>query len=342
MSIVASRGRGIMSKLNGGADLDRDDSKEIAKLIEVQVSSIEECGRDIRAYSLAPLNRLPLPAASAGSHIDLHLPNGLVRQYSLILTDRDTSSYRVAVKRDAMSRGGSIYIHRDLHVGANLKISSPRNHFLLEENASHSVLIAGGIGITPIFSMVQRLLSLKKSWELYYAVRTRAELALMSEMPISPHVHLHLDDESDGKYLDLKRIIGQAPLNTHFYCCGPSPLMTGFEGASVQIPSEQKHVEYFSPKEGPSLDGGFLVRLARSGRMVAVSAGRSILDSLEEAGINVEHSCTEGVCGTCEVGVLAGVPDHRDSVLSPAERAANNTIIVCCSGSKSEELVLDL
>jgi tetrachlorobenzoquinone reductase len=331
-----------MSRSNEKAYVARSNPKGVGDVIDVRVSSIAECGRDIRTYTLESLDQAPLPSATAGSHIDLHLPNGLIRQYSLILTGKDSINYRVAIKRDAASSGGSVHIYNKVRVGTILKISTPRNHFPLEENAPHSVLIAGGIGITPIFSMAQRLLLLNKSWELYYACRSRADLALADEMPRGSHVHLHFDDESGGSYLDLKEIIAHAPANSHFYCCGPLPLMAGFESASAEIPPEQRHFEYFTPKEAPSLDGGFVVRLARSGRVVAVPAGHSILEVLEEAGVAIEHSCTEGICGTCEIGVLAGIPDHRDSVLTPAERAANNTIIVCCSGSKSEELVLDL
>jgi tetrachlorobenzoquinone reductase len=311
--------------------------------IDVRVVRVDDCGRDIKAYTLARLDQVKLPSADAGSHIDLLLPNGLIRQYSLILTDASTSKYRVAIKRDICSRGGSSYIHSDVQVGAVLKIKPPRNHFPLDESASHSVLIAGGIGITPIFSMAHRLLRLNKSWELYYACRCRADLAFVDEMPGGPNIHLHLDDESDGGFLDLGRIIAGAPAETHFYCCGPSPLMGAFEKAAAGVPAEQQHVEYFAPKEAPlPLHGGFKVRLAKSGKVLTIPEGGTILDTLKEAGVCVDHSCTEGICGTCETKVLAGIPEHRDSVLTPAERAANNTIMVCCSGSKSEELVLDL
>jgi ferredoxin-NADP reductase len=310
--------------------------------IDVQVSEIENCGRDIRAYTLRSLRKEPLPPAEAGSHIDLMLSNGLIRQYSLILGREDTMTYRIAVKRDANSRGGSAYIHDNVRLGMIFKLKPPRNHFPLNEDASHSVLIAGGIGITPIFSMVNRLAKLKKSWDLYYACRCRADLAFLDELPHGSNVHLHLDDESEGKYLDLDRIVRGAPLDAHFYCCGPLPLMAAFEKASTQVSDQLKHVEYFTAKETQPLQGGFKVKLAKSGRVLVIPEGGTILDALKTAGVSVEHSCTEGICGTCETKVLAGVPDHRDSVLTPAERAANNTIMVCCSGSKSEELVLDL
>ncbi|WJR76889.1 PDR/VanB family oxidoreductase [Bradyrhizobium sp. NP1] len=310
--------------------------------IDVQVAEIEECGRDIRAYTLRSLNRNHLPFAEAGAHIDLLLPNGLIRQYSLILAGRPTGDYRVAIKRDANSRGGSAYIHTDVRVGTVLAISAPRNHFPLDEDAPHSVLIAGGIGITPIFSMAHRLLSLSKAWELHYACRSRADVAFADEMPRGSNIHLHLDDESNGQYLDLSRIVARAPQGAHFYCCGPLPLMVAFEKAAAGIQDSRKHVEYFTPKEVVRPQGGFKVKLAKTGKVLTIPQGGSILDALKTAGVSVDHSCTEGICGTCETKVLAGVPDHRDSVLTPAERAANNTIMVCCSGSKSEELVLDL
>jgi ferredoxin-NADP reductase len=321
---------------------DRGNQIDSSGLIDVRLSAIREAAYETKLYHFEAVDRAPLPSASAGAHIDLHLANGLIRQYSLVLENRPASDYVVAVKLDAAGRGGSAYMHRELRVGTTLKISEPRNNFPLNETAEHSVLIAGGIGITPIFSMIQRLLVLNTSWELYYACRSRADMAFLQALPRVPSVHLHFDDESGGAYLDLKQIVMRAPANAHFYCCGPLPLMAAFETAAATLPAEQKHVEYFTPKEARSLKGGFVVRLAKSGKTLTVCEGQTILDVVTEAGIAVEHSCTEGICGTCETKVLAGIPEHRDSLLSPAERASNNTMMICCSGSKTEELVLDL
>ncbi|BBB97684.1 MULTISPECIES: PDR/VanB family oxidoreductase [Bradyrhizobium] len=313
-----------------------------ADTIDVRVCEVLECGRDTKAYKLQPLTSEPLPMAEAGAHIDLILPTGLIRQYSVILRRQRTEGYWIAVKKDVNSRGGSLQIHGSVIVGTILKVKAPRNNFPLDEGAPHSVLIAGGIGITPIVSMINRLVALGKSWELYYACRSRADLSLLEEIPAGQNAHFHLDDESDGKYLDLSKIVGGAPAGAHFYCCGPLPLMAAFDLATADIPDQRKHVEYFTARESEPPQGGFRIKLARSGKVLNVPQGGTILDALKEAGIPVEHSCAEGICGTCETTVLAGIPDHRDSVLTPSERAANNTIMVCCSGSKSEELVLDL
>jgi len=322
-------------------DLDHN-REDVAHLINVRISSVTEPARDIKVYRLESLDGTPLPPAGAGAHIDLFLPNGLVRQYSLILKDFETASFTIAVKRDAASRGGSTYIYDNFRIGDLVKIGPPRNNFPLEENASHSLLIAGGIGITPIFSMVHRLHKLNKSWELHYACRSRLDAAFRDELPAGQPSHVHLDDESAGKFLDLGQIIRSAPPEAHLYCCGPLPMIAAFDEAAAAISDQYKHVEYFTPKEAPSQEGGFIVKLARQGITVSVPPGRTILQALTEAGISASYSCSEGICGACETTVLAGIPDHRDSVLMPDEQATNKVMMICCSGSKTEEIVLDL
>jgi tetrachlorobenzoquinone reductase len=316
-------------------------------LIDVRVSEIRRAARDINLYWLEPIELEPIEQvmrspASAGAHVDLHLANGFVRQYSLVLERDRGVAYVVAVKRDQASRGGSEFIHREFRVGTMLQISGPQNHFPLKENAPHTVLIAGGIGITPIYSMARRLVELNRSWELHYACRSRADMAFIEEFSSMPEVHPHFDDESDGAFLDIDGILKGARPDAHFYCCGPMPLMESFEKAAAGVPAEQRHVEYFTPKDAPSRQGSFTVRLAKSEKTLSIPEGQSILDVVLAAGIAVEHSCTEGICGTCETKVLAGTPDHRDSLLTAAERAANKTMMICCSGSLSDELVLDL
>jgi tetrachlorobenzoquinone reductase len=311
------------------------------KLLDVRVSEIKPVARDINLYQLKAINPIALPEGNAGSHIDLHLANGLVRQYSLVLDD-DKQDYVVAVKRDQASRGGSTFIHQQIHVGTTLRISEPRNHFLLDENAPYIVLIAGGIGITPIYSMIHRLRQLGRPWELHYASRSRAEMAFLAELSVMPEANRHFDDESGGTFLDIAKIVKNASSDAHFYCCGPMPLMDAFETAAASVPEGKKHVEYFAAKEAPSRHGGFTIRLAKSGKTFVVRSGESILDVITAAGINVEHSCTEGICGTCETRVLAGIPDHRDSILTDEERVSNKTMMICCSGSLSDELLLDL
>jgi ferredoxin-NADP reductase len=316
---------------------------QAAAAIATHVADVRELARNTRLYVLQALAG-ELPPAAAGSHIDLHLANGLVRQYSLVISRPGTSQYEIAVKLDERSRGGSSLIHSSLRVGDRVDISAPRNHFPLDEAAPHTLFVAGGIGITPIYSMLHRLRSLRRSWELHYACRSKVDAAFLDELANYGEVHFHFDDENDGRFFDVKRVFATTDPMASFYCCGPSPLMEAFEreAASANVPSTNVHMEYFTAKEPLTLSGSFTVRLARSGKVLNVPEGRSILEVLVEAGIQIEHSCSEGICGTCETKVLMGVPDHRDSVLTPQERAANSTMMICCSRSRSPELVLDL
>jgi len=177
---------------------------------------------------------------------------------------------------------------------------------------------------------------------LYYACRAREDAAFLPELRGVCTPHLHIDQEQQGRVLDVAAIISQLPRDTHLYCCGPGPMLAAFEAATAAWPRRQIHIEYFSAKEEPSKGGGFTVELARSGLEFQIPAGQSILQVLRAAGIDIASSCEEGVCAACETGVLGGVPDHRDSILSAAEKAANQTMMICCSGSKTERLVLDL
>lgn len=248
----------------------------------------------------------------------------------------------LGIKRDANSRGASQYIFEQLNVGHLLRISAPRNHFPLAKAAPHYVLIAGGIGITPLFAMVQYLQAQGSSFKLYYAGRTRRQLAFIGELQDSEFAHIHCDDEHDGRLLDLAGAIGNAPEASHFYCCGPAPMLETFMLASAAVPSARIHLEYFTRKEESSRSGGFIVELASTGAELLILPGKSILDTLREAGLTLDSSCQEGICGVCETRVIAGIPDHRDAVLSEHERATNKSMMICCSGSKSERLVLDL
>ncbi len=313
-----------------------------SRTIRVRVSGVREAARNIRIYEFFPLDGAALPAADAGSHIDLHLPNGLVRQYSLLIAGPTTDRYSVGIKRDEHSRGGSRYIHENFKVGDMLAISLPRNNFPLAEDAGSSILIAGGIGITPIWSMLQRLRSLGRPWSLHYSSRSRDDAAFAAELSPFETAHLHFDDEADGRLLDIQRIIADAPPDAHLYCCGPKPMLEAFEGAAAGRPKERIHVEYFSAKGDVASAGGFTVELAQSGKVIEVPPGSTILEALNAAGIDAMFSCQEGVCGACITTVISGIPDHRDTVLTDRERANNDRITICCSGSKSPRLVLDL
>jgi ferredoxin-NADP reductase len=264
----------------------------------------------------------------------------------LVAPNSDPKSYVVGVKRDAASRGGSRYIIDEMRVGDQIKISAPRNTFPLVENAEHVVLIAGGIGITPIWCMAQQLAALKRPWKLYYSCRSREDMAFLDDLKkFDPQsVHLHFDDEASGQFLDLTAAIATAPENSHFYCCGPNPMLKAFEAAAASRPRSNIHVEYFTPKDdGASAHiGGFWVELARSGEEYFIPEGKKVLEVLFEAGVDVDYSCELGICGACETRVISGIPEHHDSVLSEEEQASNAKVMICCCGCKSERLVLDM
>ena len=315
-------------------------------LLSVRLRAIRYEAETVNSFELTPIGSGDLPAFTAGSHIDIQLAPGLVRSYSLCNSQDDKNRYVIGVNRDAKSRGGSKHMHDQLRVGQTLSISAPRNNFALKEDAAHTVLIAGGIGITPMLAMVRRLQSLGRSWELFYAARNHAGAAFLDELRAmkaqSPNgkLHLHFDDTATG-LLDLAKIVADAPAGTHFYCCGPLPMLAAYESATAGLPEGQMHIEYFTAKDAPATAGGFTVECAKSGVTVQVPEGKSILDALLEAGVDVPYYCMQGVCATCETRVLEGIPDHRDLVLSQEEQASNAIMMVCCSGSKSARLVLD-
>lgn len=315
--------------------------------IQVRVKRIGYEAENINSYELVSPAGDNLAPFTAGSHIDLHLSNGMIRSYSLVNDQRELNRYVIAVNKDAAGRGGSRLIHDTLRAGDIIPISQPRNNFALQEDADQSVLIAGGIGITPLLSMVRRLEALGRRWKLFYAARTRRAAAFLDELnalrpDIRSNLYLDLDDERSGCLFDLGGIVGTAPADAHLYCCGPVPMLEAFEAAAANRPPHLVHVEYFKAKELPAVEGGFEVKLARSNRTIKVPPGKTILDALLDAGVAVNYSCSEGVCGTCETRVLDGVPDHRDLFLSKEEHAANQTMMVCCSGAKSPLLTLDI
>ncbi|MGM5024085.1 PDR/VanB family oxidoreductase [Tardiphaga sp. 367_B4_N1_1] len=316
-------------------------------LVEVRVRRITFEAETVNSYELVPLKQVELPIFTAGAHVDLHLGNGMIRSYSLLNDQQERGRYVVAVNKDTNGRGGSSFVHENVRVGDVLKISAPRNNFALNEDAAHTVLIAGGIGITPLLAMIRRLDVLGRSWKLFYAARSETSAAFLEDLRVlRPDAHADLqidfDDQRDGRIFDIERIVRSAPADAHLYCCGPAAMLEAFEVATADRPPDTIHVEYFQSKEAPAVDGGFEVVLSRSKRTVLVEAGKTILDALIDADVPVNYSCSSGVCGTCETRVIEGTPDHRDQYLSKDEQAANNVIMVCCSGSRSARLVLDL
>ena len=315
--------------------------------IEVRVKRISYEADRINSYELVSPAGGDLIPFTAGGHIDLHLSNRMIRGYSLVNDQRERHRYVVAVNKEPAGRGGSRFVHDNLRVGDIIRVSRPRNNFGLCEEAEHSILIGGGIGITPLLSMIRRLDALGRASELVYAARTRPAAAFLDELAALGlngrlNVQLDFDDERSGRVFDLPAVVGRAPAQAHLYCCGPQPMLEAFERATADRPANHVHVEYFQAKAPPAIEGGFEVRLARSNRTIAINPGKTILDALLDAGIAANHACSEGVCGTCETRVIDGIPDHRDQFLSKEEQAANKTMMICCSGARSATLVLDL
>jgi len=285
-----------------------------------------------------------LPAWEPGAHVDLALDDGLVRQYSLCGDPADRSVFEIAVLREPESRGGSSYVHDKLVEGVRTRVRGPRNHFPLDGAGSY-LFIAGGIGITPILPMVRRVAASGASWRLVYGGRARSSMAFRDELTERFGDQVSIQPQDEVGLLDLESVLGQVQDGTAVYCCGPEPLLHAVETHASHWPSGSLHIERFSPKtrdESPVADGDFEVELASTGTVLRVPAGSSIVDVLEEAGVDIAVSCLEGICGTCETAVLDGAPDHRDSILTDDEKAQNDTMFVCVSRSCSERLRLDL
>jgi vanillate O-demethylase ferredoxin subunit len=309
----------------------------------LRVHRIEWAAEGILEVELRDPTGGDLPAFDAGAHVDLALPNGISRSYSLANDPAERHRWVLGIGLDPSSRGGSRFVHRDLRVGETLTVVGPRNHFPLDESAAHSVLIAGGIGITPMAAMASRLASLGRSFEFHYAVRDRSRAAFLDRVSaIAPRFALHVDAEA-GHPLDIGGIVAAAPAGAHFYCCGPLPMLAAYEAATETLPAEQVHLEYFKAKPVEAAAAtGFEIEIAGTGRVLEVPPEKSIADVLEAAGLKTGISCQEGICGSCEVKVVSGEPDHRDQVLTAAEKAAGKTMMICVSRAKSPRLVIEL
>jgi ferredoxin-NADP reductase len=314
--------------------------------MQVFVHTLRYEAEGIISIDLRSPQRQDLPAFEAGSHIDCYLPNGMVRSYSLLNDCSERHRYVLGVLKDSKSRGGSKAMHEQLRVGMRLDISSPRNNFALHEEAAHSVLVAGGIGITPILCMAKRLQTLGKSFEVLYFARSRMHAAFVEDVEaLGANVYFHFDDVQGGPP-DLKALLAARHASgTHYYACGPAVMLDAFEASCQSLGYVNAHIERFAAVEvAASSDAQqrYTVELKRSGKVIEITPALSLLAALQEAKADFMTSCEEGICGSCETRVLEGIPDHRDSVLSPAEQAENRVMMVCVSGCKSERLVLDL
>lgn len=297
------------------------------------------------SLQLARTDGSPLPSYEAGAHIDVHLPGDLIRQYSLCGERADNTRYLIAVLLEPDSRGGSAAIHA-LREGETLHIGAPRNHFALG-SAQHYVLLAGGIGITPIIAMAEHLSQKGESFELHYCARSPAQAAFVTRLTegrLARHVRLYFDEAGPEQRLDLKAVLSKSGKESHVYVCGPSGFIDHVETIAVNagLPAHQVHREYFKSVEvDTTSDKAFSISLLRSARQFVVPADRTVLQVLHEHGVRIPASCEQGVCGTCVTRVLSGIPDHRDMYFTDQERSSGQ-FTPCCSRAKSSLLVLDL
>lgn len=315
--------------------------------LSVKVVRKQQEAVDIASFELAALDGSSLPPFSAGSHIDVHVRDGLVRQYSLCNDPRETHRYLIGVLRDPNSRGGSIGMHEMVKEGDVIHISEPKNHFPLVP-ARRTLLFAGGIGVTPILCMAERLAQAGADFEMHYCSRSLERTAFharIRQSSFADKVHFHFDDGPQEQKLDLLSLIATPNPETHIYVCGPGGFIEHVVNTAKGLGwgGGQVHLEYFGAKAlDTSGDGAFDVKIASSGRTFTIPAGKTVIKVLAENGIEVATSCEEGVCGTCITRVLDGVPDHRDVYFTDDERAKNDQFTPCCSRARSACLVLDL
>ncbi|WP_426139516.1 PDR/VanB family oxidoreductase [Pseudomonas sp. DWP3-1-2] len=316
-------------------------------MIDVVVVSRKNEAQDICSYELVSVDGSPLPAFSAGAHIDVHLPDGLIRQYSLCNHPEERHRYLIGVLKDSASRGGSQRLHEQIHNGARLRISEPRNLFPLADEARRSILFAGGIGITPILSMAEHLAHTGADFDLHYCARSSERAAFVQRLkdsPFSERVFLHFDEQPHTA-LDAAKVLAAPEDNVHLYVCGPGGFMQHLlDSARAQGWREDRlHREYFAaaPVDN-SQDGRFSVKVGSSGQVFEIPADKTVVQVLESHGIEIAVSCEQGICGTCLTRVLEGVPEHRDLFLTEDEQALNDQFTPCCSRSKTPLLVLDI
>ena len=316
--------------------------------LQVRVALKRPEAQDICSLELVAADGGALPVFTAGAHIDVHLPNGLQRQYSLCNPPGETHRYVIGVLRDAASRGGSAAVHDQVTEGSQLTISAPRNLFALADNAPHHLLLAGGIGITPMLAMAEQLTATGQSFALHHCNRSRERTAFMERLSapaFAGKVHHHFDDGDAAQKLDIAGTLAQAPAGTHLYVCGPQGFMDAVlnAGRAAGWSEERLHREYFGAAPvDHSNDGSFELEIASTGKVIKVLPDQTALAALHAAGLDIPMSCEQGVCGTCLTRIKSGTPDHRDQYLEPDEQAANDQFLPCCSRAHSARLVLDL
>ena len=317
-------------------------------LLQVRVAAKYFVANDIAAFELEAVDGGPLPDFEAGAHIDVHVPSGPVRQYSLYQLPDAQQRYRIGVQRDPASRGGSLRLVDTVQHGDQLTISVPRNHFALHGGGGEALLFAGGIGITPILCMAEQLARQGQTYTLHYCAREEKRLAFAKQLregALAARVQIHLDDGPAQQKLDAKAAIGSPSPDRHLYICGPSGFMDYVLATARELGWDEAHLhrEYFAAAPiGQAPDSPFELELRRSGRVIPVAAGQSPANALLDAGVPIPLSCEQGVCGTCLTRVLEGEPDHRDMYLTEEERMRNDAFLPCCSRSCTARLVVDL
>jgi vanillate O-demethylase ferredoxin subunit len=312
--------------------------------LRLRVAHIRQETDNVRSYELVAQGGEPLPPFEPGAHLEVTVPGGPVRCYSLCSSPAERHRYLIAVQREEAGRGGSRAMHERVREGDILTVGVPRNGFALQP-APHTVLIAGGIGLTPLLSMAHALLARGASFELHVCTRSSGRTAfrqVLSSPGLASRVRFHHSE--DGQRLDVRALLAAHPAGAHLYCCGPQRLMSAVREAAAAggWPEEAVHFESFCSSEQTPSGPSFQLSLRRSGLVLPVPAGKSILSVLRERGVEVSTSCEAGVCGACVTPVLGGEPEHRDQVLSPEERAGGKCIAICVSRARSDRLELDL
>jgi vanillate O-demethylase ferredoxin subunit len=312
----------------------------------VRVRRLREEAADVRSFELVGVDGRPLQPFEAGAHVDVYFGDGLIRQYSLINTTSTDGSYRIAIKLEPNSRGGSQRMHA-IAEGDVLTVGLPRNNFALDPGAAHSILLAGGIGVTPLLGMASHLIARDASFSFDYFARSRDAMAFADEigrMGLNSRSRFHLGLDGGAVGAELANVLKAPPAGSHVYACGPSPFMQAVRDMIAATPGPVLHLEFFAADPAPAglASGTFRVKLAKANKTVVVGADQTIVEALTAAGMEVTTSCERGVCGTCLTTVLAGRPDHRDMLLTEEEQQAGDRMLLCVSRSLDPELVLDL
>lgn len=317
-------------------------------MLQLRVRSVTYEAQGIHSFELVHPSGEELPPFTAGAHIDVHVPGGLVRNYSLCNPSTERHRYQIAVLHVLDGRGGSRAMHEAVRTGDTILVSEPRNQFPLSDTAERHLLMAGGIGITPLLSMLETLKARGAAFEFHYCTRSPERTAFVDRLQaLRQHgsISIHHDQGDPARGLDIGALLKTHQPGTHLYFCGPAGFMEAARRGSAHWPKESIHFEYFvapaaAPAAGATARENYKVRLASKGCELDVPAGRSILEVLRAAGIQCESSCEAGICGTCRTRYLDGEPEHNDMVLTEDERS--EYVMICCARSRSEVLTLDL